>query len=157
MTKSVYRPQNYDPLLCKNSWQNGQATALNYTRAKSSQTQLWTYSRAVGTGGTGGQSTPSNILADQLTLFKRGRQIMPTTLLLPQPDFQTFLRPCIVSASCDLCKVSLYRFLWWWAPATPCMFFLTFFWQLLRKNMAAYWKRSWPYTWSLSSIFYHHH
>ena len=36
---------------------------------------------------------PPPILVDQLTLFRPGEQILPTTLLLPPSDFQTLLRP----------------------------------------------------------------
>ena len=39
------------------------------------------------------------ILADQLTLSQPGRQIMPTSLLLAPPDFQTFRRPCAVQCA----------------------------------------------------------
>ena len=47
--------------------------------------------RAVGARG-------ARILSDQLNLFKPGEgHIMPTTLLLPPPDFQNFLRPCKVT------------------------------------------------------------
>ena len=39
----------------------------------------------------GGGHTPLQSLADQLTLFQSGGQIMPTTLVLvPLPDFHTF-------------------------------------------------------------------
>ena len=48
--------------------------------------------------GQGGR-TPSQILADQLTLSQPWGQIMPTTLLLAPSDFQTFLRHCQVKQS----------------------------------------------------------
>ena len=39
-------------------------------------------------GGGGGGCTPLQSLADQLTLFQSGGQIMPTTLVLaPPPEF----------------------------------------------------------------------
>ena len=40
-------------------------------------------------------------LADYLTLFQSGEQIMLTTLLLALPRFQTFLRPCVLSRTCQ--------------------------------------------------------
>ena len=46
--------------------------------------------RPVGTRGAHPQ-----ILTDQSTLSRQGGQIMPTTLLLHLPDFQTLLRPWI--------------------------------------------------------------
>ena len=47
-----------------------------------------------------GECPPPSILEDQLTLYKTGGQIMPTTLLLASPDFHTLLRPWPL-----LCKV----------------------------------------------------
>ena len=41
--------------------------------------------RAFGTGGGLSGRSPLQILADQLTLFQSGKQIMPTKLLLPLP------------------------------------------------------------------------
>ena len=48
-----------------------------------------------GSGGPRGSGAPPppQILADQLTLFRPGEQIMPTTLLLDPSYFQTLLRP----------------------------------------------------------------
>ena len=48
--------------------------------------------RAVGARGPRGHD-PHN-LTDQLPHLNQGEGIMPTTLLLAPPDFQTFLRPC---------------------------------------------------------------
>ena len=55
--------------------------------------------RAVGAGGRGEGARPSQILADQLTLFQPGRGRRPTTLLLAPPppgflDLLTALRGC---------------------------------------------------------------
>ena len=44
--------------------------------------------------GVPGVPWHTQILADQLTLFQPGGQIIPTLILLAHPDFQTFRRPC---------------------------------------------------------------
>ena len=77
-------------------------------------------------------------LADQLTLSKRGRQIMQTTLLLPQPDFQTFLRPCIVSASCDLPTYVKYPYIGSCddGPQQPHVCFFS-------PSFGSYWEETW--------------
>ena len=45
-----------------------------------------------GTRGARGACAPK-FLADQLTLYQPGEQIMPSTLLRAPSDFQTFLQP----------------------------------------------------------------
>ena len=50
--------------------------------------------RTVGSGGKRVGGTASLHFADQLALFKPGGRFMPASLLIPPPDFKTFLRPC---------------------------------------------------------------
>ena len=50
--------------------------------------------RAVASGGAGGAKAPPQFFAKQLTLSQPGEQIMPTTVLLAPPNFQTLRRPC---------------------------------------------------------------
>ena len=50
----------------------------------------------------GGRAYAPQILADQLALSQLWGQIMPTTLLLAPPDFQTFRHPC--QSSSHICS-----------------------------------------------------
>ena len=66
--------------------------------------------RAVGIGGVWCPPPQKNILADTLTLFQRGLQIMFISITYypppsPLPDFQTCLRPCYsTSIACEDCS-----------------------------------------------------
>ena len=58
--------------------------------------------------GTVGPCPPS-ILRDKLTLFQPGGQVMPTTLPLAPPNFQTCLRPCLLQAFCTKALSRVYQ------------------------------------------------
>ena len=87
-------------------WQNMRSKSI----AKPTTSGWWRQlgSRTVGAGRAGGAAAPNQggrlcpphyylspiFWQITLILFKPGGQIMPTTLLLVPPDFQSFLRPC---------------------------------------------------------------
>ena len=54
-------------------------------------------SRAVGTGGVGGQLPPTRFCQIKLPYSNQGGRLFPQNFYLPHPpDFQTFLRPSSV-------------------------------------------------------------
>ena len=72
--------------------------------------------------GLGGQCSPLQIFADNLTLTHSGGEIIPTTLLLPYPlNIQTFLRSRYVVAYINTMKLQGRRNRWgrFWKTRQP--------------------------------------
>ena len=59
-------------------------------------------------GGSGLLCAPPHILANQLTLFKPGGQIMPLTLLPAPPDSKKLSTPLLYVLCCLFCVVCFY-------------------------------------------------